>query len=138
MTLPAVCSLGACLYAMQCRRNLSGRYYYSLSYLYGACMHASCFRQCATRLRFFMMCTADLTTARPASSTLCPVLLLHLEPVRLLSTFAVIINMKHDAFRSVQLGSVPLCCGESQRPPLQLHSFPSVFCSAMTACSQIL
>ena len=50
MKLPAVCSLGACLYAMQCRRNLSGRYYYSLSYLYGACMHASCFRQCAARI----------------------------------------------------------------------------------------
>ena len=30
MKLPTVCSLGACLYAMQCRRNLSGRYYYSL------------------------------------------------------------------------------------------------------------
>ena len=30
MKLPAVCSLGACLYAMQCRRNLSWRYYYPL------------------------------------------------------------------------------------------------------------
>ena len=91
-----------------------------------------------TRLRFFMKWSADLTTARPASLTLCSVILLHLEPVRLTSTFAVILSMKHDAFRSVQLGSVPLCCGESQRPPVQLHDFPSVFCSAMTACSQLL
>ena len=43
-----------------------------------------------------------------------------------------------DASVSVQLGSGPFCCGVPQRPPLQLYRFPNVFCSAMTACSEIL
>ena len=66
MTLPAVCSLGACLYAMQGRHNHSWRYYYSLVLSLWS-MHARimlpavCSSNCS-----LMLLSATVTTAEPS------------------------------------------------------------------------
>ena len=71
MTLPAVCSLGACLYAMQCRRNHSWRYYYSLVLSLWS-MHARimlpavCSSNCS-----LMLLSATVTTAGAISYYVC-------------------------------------------------------------------
>ena len=66
MTLPAVCSLGACLYAMQGRHNHSWRYFYSLG-LSLCSMHARKMLAAASNSNGpWMLLGATVTTAEPS------------------------------------------------------------------------
>ena len=66
MTLPAVCSCGACLYAMQGRHNHSWRYFYSLG-LSLCSMHARKMLAAASNSNGpWMLLGATVTTAAPS------------------------------------------------------------------------